>query len=70
MIDLRSGSVPVEAGELYYERVGEGFPVVLLHGALWDRRIWDPQIAAFAALYPMNARPVQEINRRFLLGSF
>jgi 3-oxoadipate enol-lactonase len=49
VIDLRSGSVPVEAGELYYERVGEGFPVVLLHGALWDRRIWDPQIAAFAA---------------------
>jgi carbonic anhydrase len=28
------------------------------------------QIDAFAALYPMNARPVQEINRRFLLGSF
>jgi carbonic anhydrase len=30
----------------------------------------EAQIAAFAALYPMNARPVQEINRRFLLGSF
>ena len=32
--------------------------------------ISEAQIAAFAALYPMNARPVQEINRRFLLGSF
>jgi pimeloyl-ACP methyl ester carboxylesterase len=49
VIDLRFGSVPVAAGELYYERVGEGFPVVLLHGALWDRRIWDAQIARFAA---------------------
>jgi carbonic anhydrase len=30
----------------------------------------EAQIAAFAALYPMNARPIQSINRRFLLGSF
>ena len=30
----------------------------------------EAQIAAFAALYPMNARPLQAINRRFLLGSF
>jgi pimeloyl-ACP methyl ester carboxylesterase len=49
VIDLRSGSVPVGAGELYYERAGEGFPVVLVHGALWDRRIWEPQIEPFAA---------------------
>ena len=32
--------------------------------------ISEAQIAAFAALYPMNARPIQDINRRFLLGSF
>ena len=29
----------------------------------------DAQIAAFAALYPMNARPIQDLNRRFLLES-
>jgi carbonic anhydrase len=28
------------------------------------------QIDAFANLYPMNARPVQSLNRRFILGSF
>ena len=28
------------------------------------------QIEAFAALYPMNARPIQSLNRRFILGSF
>jgi pimeloyl-ACP methyl ester carboxylesterase len=49
VIELNSGSVPVEAGELYYERSGEGFPVVLVHGALWDRRIWEPQVGVFAA---------------------
>ncbi len=48
-MDARSGTVRVEAGELYYERAGQGFPVVLVHGALWDRRIWDPQFEAFAA---------------------
>lgn len=32
--------------------------------------ISEPQIKAFAALYPMNARPLQKMNRRFLLGSF
>jgi 3-oxoadipate enol-lactonase len=47
-VNLFTGSVPVEAGELYYERAGTGFPVVLAHGALWDRRIWDPQLEAFA----------------------
>ena len=48
MIELRSGTVPVDGGELYYERAGEGFPVVLVHGPLWDRRIWEPQVEAFA----------------------
>jgi carbonic anhydrase len=28
------------------------------------------QIEAFANLYPMNARPIQSLNRRFVLGSF
>jgi 3-oxoadipate enol-lactonase len=51
VIDLRSGWVPVDAGELYYERAGEGFPVVLIVGALWDRRIWEPQIEPFASAH-------------------
>jgi pimeloyl-ACP methyl ester carboxylesterase len=53
VIELVSGSVPVESGSLYYERTGEGFPVVLVHGALWDRRIWDPQLDAFAAQHDL-----------------
>lgn len=42
------GYVEVEGGRLYYERDGEGFPVVLLHPNLWDCRIWDPQFDEFA----------------------
>jgi len=34
--------------ELAYERVGEGPPLVLVHGAAEDGRIWQPQLAALA----------------------
>lgn len=38
----------IEGGRLYYERRGQGFPVVLIHPSLWDSRIWDPQFDEFA----------------------
>ena len=34
--------------ELAYERVGEGPPLVFVHGAAEDGRIWQPQLAALA----------------------
>ena len=34
--------------EIAYERVGEGVPLVLAHGAAEDSRIWRPQLAALA----------------------
>jgi pimeloyl-ACP methyl ester carboxylesterase len=34
--------------EIAYERVGDGPPLVLVHGAAEDRRVWQPQIAALA----------------------
>lgn len=47
-MDARSGHLSIEGGSLYYERAGEGFPVVLVHPGLWDCRIWDAQFEAFA----------------------
>ena len=40
----------VEAGGLRiaYERVGEGPPLVFVHGAAEDSRIWEPQLADLA----------------------
>jgi 3-oxoadipate enol-lactonase len=43
-------SVPqldVNERALFYEEAGEGPVVVLLHGGLMDRRMWDPQWPAF-----------------------
>ncbi len=45
---MPAGHVDVDGGRLWFERDGEGFPVVLIHGALLDSRMWDPQFEAFA----------------------
>jgi len=45
---MAEGFVHVEGKRLWYERAGEGFPVVLIHPGLWDSRIWDDQFDEFA----------------------
>ena len=42
---VESGYIPVShGGSIYYESVGEGTPVILLHGHTLDLRMWDPQV--------------------------
>ena len=42
---VESGYIPVSDGaQIYYETVGEGTPVILLHGHTLDLRMWDPQV--------------------------
>ncbi|MGH2784226.1 MAG: alpha/beta fold hydrolase [Actinomycetota bacterium] len=43
-----TGFARVDGGRLWYEVAGEGAPVVLLHGGLWDSRMWDDQFEALA----------------------
>lgn len=40
---VQSGTVAVDGGSLYYESLGKGAPVILIHGGFGDRRMWDPQ---------------------------
>ena len=51
MTDVISGSVEVNAAQLYYEAAGDGQSFVMLHGHLLDRRQWDNEFASFAADY-------------------
>ncbi|HEY6284663.1 MAG TPA: alpha/beta hydrolase [Ktedonobacteraceae bacterium] len=48
---LQTGFVETNGTKLYDEMMGEGHPLVLLHGGYMDRRIWDDQFAAFAQNY-------------------
>lgn len=46
---VSSGRVPDT--KLYYDVIGEGQPLVLVHSGGFDRRIWDEQCPAFADHY-------------------
>ena len=42
------GFAPVDGTALYYEAMGVGDPVILLHGGAVDHRMWDEQFVALA----------------------
>jgi len=46
-----TGFAEVAGTKLYYEVLGEGHPLVLVHGGYMDRRMWDDQFAVFAEYY-------------------
>lgn len=45
------GFIDSNGAQLYYEVVGVGHPLVMLHGHLLDSEQWDDQFTAFAAHY-------------------
>lgn len=45
------GMLPVDGGTLYYETMGEGEPLVLLHGGFLDHRMWDDQFELMAGQF-------------------
>lgn len=46
-----AAAAEVHGARLSYDIVGDGPPVVLIHAGIADRRMWDDQVAAFAARY-------------------
>jgi 3-oxoadipate enol-lactonase len=53
----------VNGTQLYYERSGAGAPIVFIHGATLDRRMWQPQIAALAKDHDAVAYDVRGYGR-------
>src|SRR5258708_30331786 len=51
MHQLQTGFVETNGTKLYYEMMGEGHPLVLIHGGYMDRRMWDDPLAVFAQHY-------------------
>jgi pimeloyl-ACP methyl ester carboxylesterase len=50
-VQPEAGTASVNGTQLYYETLGEGHPLVLIHGGYMDRRMWDDQFHAFAQHY-------------------
>lgn len=48
MGSAESGYAEIEGALLYYELIGSGPVLVLLHGFSFDTTVWDDQIEAFA----------------------
>ena len=48
---LTTGIAEVNRTRLYFEMMGEGHPLVLIHGGLLDCRMWDGQFKKFAESY-------------------
>lgn len=48
MIEMNTGRVEVGNARLAYTEAGEGDPVVFIHAGIADRRMWEPQVPAFA----------------------
>ena len=46
-----TGFIETNRTQLYYETMGEGHPLVLIHGGYMDGRMWDDQFAVFAQHY-------------------
>ena len=51
MVSQKTGYVDIGKTSLYYEEMGQGKPLIMLHGGLLDRRMWDDQFDAFAEQY-------------------
>jgi pimeloyl-ACP methyl ester carboxylesterase len=50
-VPVQSGLVDVNGGSLYYETLGKGAPVILIHGGFGDRRMWDDQFTPLAQAF-------------------
>lgn len=45
---MNSGLAPVNGADLYFESMGSGHPLLLLHAGIADSRMWDTQFEVFS----------------------
>ena len=48
---IKQGFADVNDTRLYYEQIGKGHPLVLIHGFTLDTRMWDDQFESFGKQY-------------------
>ena len=58
-----TGRIEVDGGKLYYEVMGQGPALVLIHGGGVDNRMWDDQFQVFAEHYKVIRYDVRGAGR-------
>lgn len=66
MTPVRTGTVDVNDGQLYYEATGDGPAVVFVHGFGVDRRMWADQIEALSKRYTAVAYDLRGFGKSSL----
>jgi 3-oxoadipate enol-lactonase len=61
-------TVRMRGVETYYERHGDGYPIVLVHGSGWDHRQWSPQVETLASEYELITYDVRFHGDTELIG--
>jgi pimeloyl-ACP methyl ester carboxylesterase len=63
---VNKGFAEVNDTRLYYEIVGRGYPLVLVHGFSVDNRVWDDQFEAFAKRFKVIRYDVRGFGKSAL----
>lgn len=53
MVNIETGILSINQANIYYERCGSGTPLIFIHGAFVDSRLWDPQWVYFQKKHPV-----------------
>lgn len=61
--NVKRGVINVDSGKLFYEELGEGEPLIFIHGHSFDHYEWDPQFYAFAKKYRVIRYDVRGYGR-------
>jgi 3-oxoadipate enol-lactonase len=57
------GYAPVNGGHIYYEMIGDGSALLLVHGFSLDTRMWEDQIDVFASQYRVVCCDIRGFGR-------
>ncbi|MCD7901824.1 MAG: alpha/beta hydrolase [Bacteroides sp.] len=61
--NLKEGYIEVDNGSLYYQELGNGEPLIFVHGHSLDHRMWDTQFEVFARQYRVIRYDVRGYGR-------
>ncbi len=61
--EVTSGFADVNGTRLYYEEIGQGVPVVLIHGLCLSSRMWDEQVDVLARRFRVIRYDVRGFGR-------